>query len=65
LHPFGNFSVHYEWTWIPQSTFFVLFVIAAVIFAWLHWTVMSLLQKASPALENQVDFKDMQIVNSQ
>lgn len=52
------FAWVHEWTWIPQSTFFVLFLVTAASFGWLHWTVMSLLQKASPALENRVDFKD-------
>lgn len=52
------FASVYEWTLIPQSTFFLMFVITAVSFGWLHITVMSLLQKASPALENQLDFHD-------
>ena len=58
------FAFVYEWTSIPQTTFFVLFVVTAVSFAWLHWTVVNLLQTASPALENQVDFKDARIANS-
>ena len=45
-------------TLIPQSTFFLMFLITAVSFVWLHITVMSLLQKASPALEHRLDFKD-------
>jgi MFS transporter, NNP family, nitrate/nitrite transporter len=52
------FASLYEWTLIPQSTFFLMFLITAVSFGWLHITVMSLLQKASPALENQLDFRD-------
>ncbi|MCX6080878.1 MAG: NarK/NasA family nitrate transporter [Chloroflexi bacterium] len=52
------FAAVYEWTWIPQSTFFVLFLVTAISFGWLHWTVLNLLQKASPALEHRVDFKD-------
>lgn len=45
-------------TLIPQSTFFLMFLITTVSFGWLHVTVMSLLQKASPTLENQLDFHD-------
>ena len=46
------------WTLMPQSTFFLMFLLTAVSFAWLHSTVMSLLQKASPTLEHHLDFKD-------
>lgn len=52
------FAWVYELTLVPQSTFFLMFLITAVSFGWLHITVMSLLQKASPALENQLDFHD-------
>lgn len=52
------FAWFYELTMIPQSTFFLMFLVTAVSFGWLHITVMSLLQKASPALENQLDFHD-------
>ncbi len=47
-----------ELTWLPQTTFFVLFLVTTVSYIWLHITVMSLLQKASPALENRLDFHD-------
>ncbi len=52
------FASFYEWTLIPQSTFFLMFLITAVSFGWLHWTVVSLLQHASPALEHRLDFHD-------
>lgn len=52
------FAAIYELTRLPQSTFFVLFVVTAVSYGWLHWTVVNMLQQASPALENQLDFKD-------
>lgn len=52
------FAWFYELTLVPQSTFFLMFLITAVSFGWLHWTVMHLLQKASPALEHHLDFKD-------
>lgn len=54
-----------ELTWLPQTTFFVLFLVTTVSYMWLHWTVVHLLQQASPALENQVDFKDAQVASSQ
>lgn len=52
------FASFQKLTLIPQSTFFLMFLITGISFAWLHWTVMSLLQKASPALEHQLDFHD-------
>jgi len=53
------FATILELTWLPQTTFFVLFLVTAVSYTWLHWTVDKMLQEASPALENQVDYKDM------
>jgi MFS transporter, NNP family, nitrate/nitrite transporter len=52
------FASFQKLTLIPQSTFFLMFVITAVSFGWLHITVMSLLQKASPTLEHRLDFHD-------
>jgi NNP family nitrate/nitrite transporter-like MFS transporter len=52
------FAAITELTWIPQTTFLVLFLVVAVSFAWLHLTVLSLLQKASPALQHRVDSKE-------
>ena len=52
------FATILELTWLPQTTFFVLFLVTGISFAWLHWTVVALLQNASPLLENNVDFKD-------
>lgn len=52
------FAAFQKWTLIPQSTFFLMFLVTAVSFGWLHITVMSLLQKASPALEHRLDFHD-------
>ncbi len=48
-----------ELTWLPQTTFFVLFIITTISYMWLHWTVVHLLQKASPTLENELDFRDV------
>jgi NNP family nitrate/nitrite transporter-like MFS transporter len=49
------FAFCYEWTWIPQSTFFVLFVLTAVSFVWLHLTVLGILHRASPHLEHKFE----------
>ncbi len=56
------FAAVTEWTWIPQSTFFVLFLVVAGSFVWMHLTVLSLLQKASPQLAGQVDTKEPAVV---
>ncbi|KXK10879.1 MAG: major facilitator superfamily transporter [Chloroflexi bacterium OLB14] len=52
------FAWFYQLTFIPQSTFFLMFLITGISFAWLHVTVMRLLQKASPDLEHRLDFQD-------
>ncbi|MFN3491203.1 MAG: MFS transporter, partial [Anaerolineales bacterium] len=52
------FAAFTQWTFMPQSTFFLLFLITAISFIWLHRTVMSLLQHASPALKNRLDFPE-------
>jgi NNP family nitrate/nitrite transporter-like MFS transporter len=49
------FAFFLEWTWIPQSTFFVLFLLTAVSFAWLHITVWRMLHEASPHLEHKFE----------
>lgn len=52
------FAAFTKWTLMPQSTFFLLFLITAISFLWLHRTVMSLLQHASPSLQNRLDFPE-------
>lgn len=52
------FATILELTWLPQTTFFVLFIITTISYMWLHWTVVGFLQQASPTLKNQVDYKD-------
>lgn len=52
------FAWFYQLTFIPQSTFFLMFLITGISFAWLHVTVMRLLQNASPDLEHRLDFHD-------
>ena len=49
------FAFFLEWTWVPQSTFFVLFLLTAVSFGWLHLTVWRILHEASPHLEHQFE----------
>lgn len=49
------FAFFFQLTWIPQTTFFVLFLITAASFAWLHLTVLKLLQKASPELSQKFE----------
>jgi NNP family nitrate/nitrite transporter-like MFS transporter len=43
------------WTGLPQSTFFVLFVLTAVAAIWMHITVVKLLHSASPGLANKFE----------
>lgn len=59
------FAAVLELTWLPQTTFFVLFLVTTVSYMWLHWTVVGLLQRASPALEQQLDFKETEVVEAQ
>lgn len=59
------FTTILELTWPLQTTFFVLFIITTISTMWLHWTVVIMLQQASPTLENQVDFKDAQVTRLQ
>ena len=49
------FAFLLEWTWIPQTTFFVLFLLTAVSFMWLHLTVWRMLHSASPHLETHFE----------
>lgn len=53
LPPF--FAYGYRLLGIPQSTFFTLLVITVVAFAWMHWTIVRLLQQASPELEHRFE----------
>lgn len=43
------------WTGIPQTTFFILFLITAVSFGWLHYVVWGMLRRATPHLEHQFE----------
>ena len=43
------------WTSLPQSTFFVIFAVTLVAALWMHFTVVSMLHKASPDLTNKFE----------
>jgi len=49
------FAAVYARTGIPQTTFFVLFLLVVISFGWLHLTVMSLNRKASSGWQGQMD----------
>ncbi|MEE9228205.1 MAG: nitrate/nitrite transporter [Acidimicrobiia bacterium] len=43
---------------LPPSTFFVLFLFAGVALAWLHLTVIRILRKASPQLDQEFEHRE-------
>ncbi|RZU54442.1 NNP family nitrate/nitrite transporter-like MFS transporter [Krasilnikovia cinnamomea] len=49
------FAYTQEWTGLPQSTFFILFVITAVSALWMHLTVMRMLNARSPELAREIE----------
>jgi len=49
------FAALLEWTWIPQTTFIVLFLLTSVSFLWLHLTVWKILHGAAPHLEHHFE----------
>ena len=44
-----------RWTGLPQSTFFVLFVVTAIAMVWMHLTIHRMLHAASPELANKFE----------
>lgn len=40
---------------LPQTVFFVLFLITGVSYLWLHWVVMRILRRATPGMAAQFD----------
>ncbi len=52
------FAYALAWIGIPQSTFAILFVLTAVSFIWMHRTVVGILHKASPHLDEAFEHKD-------
>ena len=49
------FAYTTAWSGLPQSTFFVIFVVTLIAMLWMHITVVSLLHKASPELSNKFE----------
>ena len=50
------FAYTTAWSGLPQSTFFVIFVVTLIAMLWMHVTVVSLLHKASPELSNKFEY---------
>ncbi|BDG25170.1 MFS transporter [Thermus thermophilus] len=51
------FAYAQAWTGLPQMTFFVLFLLAAISFLWMHLTVLKLLQQEAQHLKNDFELK--------
>jgi NNP family nitrate/nitrite transporter-like MFS transporter len=49
------FAYTTAWTGMPQSTFFVIFVVTLIGAIWMHVTVVSVLHQASPELANKFE----------
>jgi NNP family nitrate/nitrite transporter-like MFS transporter len=47
-------------TGLPQSTFFIIFLLTLVSAVWMHLTVMGFLQKASPGLKDDFERREVQ-----
>lgn len=52
------FAYTKAWFGFPSSTFFVLFVLAAVCALWMHWTVVRMLHAQSPDLARRIEAPD-------
>lgn len=49
------FAYTQSWTGLPQMTFFILFLLTLVSAIWMHLTVISILNKASPHLKGKFE----------
>ena len=49
------FAYTNDWTSLPQSTFFVIFVVTAIAAIWMHTTVISIMHMATPELANKFE----------
>ncbi len=49
------FAYTQEWSGFPSATFFVLFCLVVVCFAWMHWTIHGMLHAQSPELARQIE----------
>ncbi|RTH30254.1 nitrate transporter permease, partial [Thermus scotoductus] len=52
------FAYAQAWTGLPQMTFFVLFLLTAISFLWMHLTVLQLLQQEAKHLRNDFELKE-------
>lgn len=52
------------WTGLPQSTFIVLFLLTLIASVWMHLTIIRLLHRASPELENRIDTATLEKVGN-
>ncbi len=43
------------WTGLPQSTFVVLFLLTLIASLWMHFTIIRMLRRATPELQNRFD----------
>lgn len=50
------FAYATAWSGMPQATFFVIFAVTLISALWMHFTVMSMLHRASPQLANKFEF---------
>jgi len=49
------FAYTQSWTSLPQSTFFILFLITLACALWMHWTIHRMLHTQSPELSNEIE----------
>ena len=49
------FAYTKTWSGFPSSTFFCIFVLVAISFAWMHLTVYRLMHKATPKLAREIE----------
>jgi NNP family nitrate/nitrite transporter-like MFS transporter len=51
------FAYAQAFTGLPQTTFFILFLLTLLSTLWMHLTVLSLLQQAAPGLRNRFEYQ--------
>jgi NNP family nitrate/nitrite transporter-like MFS transporter len=51
------FAYAQAFTGLPQTTFFILFLLTLLSALWMHLTVLSLLQQAAPGLRNRFEYQ--------
>ena len=53
------FAYTKQWSGFPTSTFFVVFLLTAVCFLWMHWTVVRMLHAESPNLADHFESPEL------